>query len=295
MLEFKTQEMSDQKWVTDCMRAGEELACEYCFGNLYMWSTVYGNTVTRYENLFIARDNTERPMYLFPCGEGNKKGAIEELLRCAKADGMPLMLYCLTPKRVRELDCLMPDAFDYIPMRDYYDYIYNAEDLINLAGRKYHGKRNHISYFKKTYDWHYEPLDENNMDECLKMNDEWERRNQEKNPEEIGNELIALRRGFDKYFELGFKGGVLRANGDVVAYTFGEALSNTVFCTHIEKAFADVRGAYPTINREFAANALSEYRLINREEDTGSEGLRKAKESYYPSVLLPKYRAVYKG
>ena len=87
----------------------------------------------------------------------------------------------------------------------------------------------------------------------------------------------------------------LRADGAVVAYTFGEALNETVFCTHIEKAFADVRGAYPTINREFAANALSSFRLINREEDTGSEGLRKAKESYYPSVLLPKYRAVYKG
>lgn len=295
MLEFKTPEMSDRKWVTDCMRAGEELACEYCFGNLYMWSTVYGNTVTRYGNFFLARDNTERPMYLYPCGEGNKKEAIAELLRCAEADGMPLMLYCLTPKRVRELDCLMPNAFDYIPMREYYDYIYNTDDLIHLAGRKYHGKRNHISYFKKTYDWAYEPLGENNMDECLKMNDEWERRNQEKNPEEIGNELVALRRGFDKYFELGFQGGVLRANGEVVAYTFGEALSETVFCTHIEKAFADVRGAYPTINREFAANVLSKYRLINREEDTGSEGLRKAKESYYPSVLLPKYRAVYKG
>lgn len=118
---------------------------------------------------------------------------------------------------------------------------------------------------------------------------------QRENPEGIGNELIALSRGFDKYFELGFQGGLLRADGAVVAYTFGEALNETVFCTHIEKAFADVRGAYPTINREFAANALSSFRLINREEDTGSEGLRKAKESYYPSVLLPKYRAVYKG
>ncbi len=295
MLEFKKPELSDQKWVTDIMRVSGELACEYCFGNLYMWSAVYDNTIAEYKGLFLARDGNDSPMYLFPCGEGDKKSAIEELLRCAKADGVPLTLYCLTPKKVRELDCLMPNRFDYIPMREYYDYIYNAEDLIQLAGRKYHGKRNHIAYFKKNFDWCYEPITESNMAECLAMNAEWERRNQEKNPEEIGNELTAIQRGFDKYFELGLRGGLLRADGEVVAYTFGEALNDTTFCTHVEKAYADVRGAYPAINREFAANALSSYKFINREEDTGSEGLRKAKESYYPAVLLPKYRAVYKG
>lgn len=295
MLEFKKPELSDQKWVTDIMRPSGELACEYCFGNLYMWSAVYDNTIAEYKGLFLARDGSESPMYLFPCGEGDKKSAIEELLRCANADGVPLTLYCLTPKKVRELDCLLPGKFEYIPMREYYDYIYSAEDLIRLAGRKYHGKRNHIAYFKKNFDWQYEPITEKNMADCLAMNAEWERRNQEKNPEEIGNELIAIQRGFDKYFELGFQGGMLRADGAVVAYTFGEALNDTTFCTHVEKAYADVRGAYPAINREFAANALSAYKFINREEDTGSEGLRKAKESYYPVVLLPKYRAVYKG
>lgn len=295
MLEFQKPALSDQQWVTKIMRASGELACEYCFGNLYMWSSVYDNTITEYKGLFLARDGNESPMYLFPCGEGDKKGAIEELMRCAEADGAPLTLYCLTPKKVRELDCLLPDKFEYIPERAYFDYIYNTEDLISLAGRKYHGKRNHISYFKKNFDWRYEPLTEKNMDACLRMNDLWEKENQEKNPEEIGNELIAIRRGFAEFDRLGFTGGVLYANDRIVGYTFGEALNDTVFCTHVEKAFADVRGAYPAINREFAANALASYKFINREEDTGSEGLRKAKESYYPAVLLPKYRAVYKG
>lgn len=295
MLEFKKPELSDQKWVTEIMRSSGELACEYCFGNLFMWSAVYENTITNYKGLFLARDGSENPMYLFPCGEGDKKGAIEELFRCAEADGVPLTLYCLTPKKVRELDCMLPNRFEYIPMREYFDYIYNADALINLAGRKYHGKRNHISYFKKNFDWRYEPLTEKNMEACLHMNGLWEKENQEKNPEEIGNELIAIHRGFDHFFELGLSGGVLYADDRVVGYTFGEPLNETTFCTHVEKAFADVRGAYPAINREFAANALSAYKFINREEDTGSEGLRKAKESYYPAVLLPKYRAVYKG
>lgn len=295
VLEFKQPELSDRDWVSEIMRASGEFACEICFGNLYMWSSVYENTIANYKGLYLARDGGEKPAYLFPCGEGDKKGALQELLRCADADGVPLTLYCLTPRRVRELDAMMPDQFTYIPMREYFDYIYNSTDLIDLAGRKYHGKRNHITYFKNTFSWSYEPIDMHNMADCLAMNDEWERKNQEKNPEEIGHELIAIQRGFDHYFELGFQGGLLRADGKVVAYTFGEALNDTVFCTHVEKAYADVRGAYPVINREFAANALSAYKYINREEDTGSEGLRRAKESYYPTLLLPKYRAVYKG
>lgn len=295
MLEFKKLELQDKAWVAPIMREANELACEYCFGNLYMWSSVYKNSIARYGNLFLARDGGERPMYLFPCGNGSKKAAVEELMRCAANDGVPLKMYSLTPKKVRELETLFPGQFDYFPMREYFDYIYLSQDLIMLAGRKYHAKRNHLSYFKKTFQWQYEPLSEKNMDECLSMNDSWEEKNLEKNPEEIGNERIAITRGLDKFFELGFTGGVLRVDGRVVAYTFGEPLSDKVFCTHVEKAFADMRGGYPAINQMFAENALSSYKLINREEDTGSEGLRKAKESYYPAVLLPKYRAVYKG
>ena len=107
----------------------------------------------------------------------------------------------------------------------------------------------------------------------------------------MDEELDAINISFENYFDLGFVGGLLRANGEVVAFTFGEEMNPEVFCTHIEKAYADVRGAYPMINREFAANALSQYKYINREDDTGSEGLRKAKLSYCPDILLEKYMA----
>ncbi len=295
VLDFRAPRLADKPWVSAILRASGELACEYCFGNLYMWCTVYGNTIARMDDLFFARDSVGQPAYLFPCGQGSKKKAVDALLEMEKEDGCPLTLYCLTPKKVRELESLYPGQFVYTPTREYYDYIYNASDLIELAGRRYHGKRNHIAYFKKTFDWRYEPLTQRNMADCLAMNDAWEARNREKNPQDIDNEAVAISRAFAHYFELDFTGGVLYADGRVVAYTFGEALHETAFCTHVEKAFADVRGAYPAINREFAANALSSFRYINREEDAGSEGLRKAKESYCPALLLPKYTAVHKG
>ena len=133
VLDFKTPQLSDKAWVSAIMRESGELACEYCFGNLYMWCTVYGNTIARYGDLFLARDGTEKPAYLFPCGKGDKKKAVLELKEAAKADGSPLTLYCLTPKKVRELDCMFPGEFDFQPTREYFDYIYNTQDLIDLA------------------------------------------------------------------------------------------------------------------------------------------------------------------
>ena len=97
---------------------------------------------------------------------------------------------------------------------------------------------------------------------------------------------------FDHFVEIGCVGGVLRVDGDVVAFTFGERLNDNTFDTHFEKAFSDIRGAYPMINMLFAKNMLTDYELVNREDDVGSEGLRSAKLSYHPEILIEKYAAI---
>lgn len=295
MLEFKVPELSDKEWVKKAMLESHNMSCEYCFGNLYVWSHVYKNTIAKYKDLFVARDGNERPMYLFPCGTGDKKEVISELIKKSENDGFPLEMYCLTPEKVRELNEIMPDKFNFVTMRDYFDYIYKTDDLKNLAGRKYHSKRNHLSYFKNNFNWQYEKITNDNLQDCFDMNTKWENENSEKDPEEIKRELDAIKRAFSNYDELGFTGGLLRVDGEVVAYTMGEAICPTVFCTHFEKAFSSMRGAYPAINQQFCENELMTYTYVNREDDNGEEGLRKAKLSYNPSILLEKYRAIYKG
>lgn len=297
MITFHKPQLEDKDWVTRAMLASEELACEFCFGNLYMWSGVFQNTIARHDDLLLARDVDDfgKPLYLYPCGVGDKRAAIEALLDLATEENCPLTLYCLTPEKREELESLFPGQFTFEERRAYFDYIYEVEALANLAGRKYHGKRNHVSYFKKTYAWQYEPITKDNLEECYQMTIEWKKQNEQKNPEELEGEFRAIQRAMQHFFDLQFIGGLLRVDGKVVAYTFGEKMNDTLFCTHVEKAFADYRGAYPTINQEFAKQALSEFKLVNREEDTGSEGLRRAKESYYPTILLPKYTATYKG
>ena len=135
-------------------------------------------------------------------------------------------------------------------------------------------------------------MTEENLNDCIRMTEKWIEENEDKIEDGIDTELDVIKRAFDNFTALGFVGGIIRVDGEVVAWTLGEKLSEDTFCTHFEKAFASYRGAYPIINREFAKNELSSYTFINREEDMGLEGLRKAKLSYKPVKLGIIYDAI---
>lgn len=295
MLEFHRPIIEDRDWSLPLLRASGYMGCEYTFGNLFMWGGVFGTKITRFGDYLLAISNEERrATYCIPAGSGDRRAAIEAIRADARQRGIPFIMHGVTPEGIAYLDETFPGQFTYRASRNDFDYIYSSESLIGLGGKKYHGKRNHISYFKKNFDWQYERITPDNLDECRQMNEKWEALNSERKPEEIATEQRAVNHAFNHFEELGLTGGLLRTQDGVVAYTIGEPINDTCFCTHIEKAFASVRGAYPMINNEFARNELSAYRYINREEDTGDEGLRKAKLSYYPEILLEKNLACYK-
>lgn len=292
-MEFHSPTLADSEWVRKAFSEGQTDCCEYCFGNIYMWSEIYDNRILNDNGIFVSADFTDKPVFCYPIGNGDKKSTIIKLIEYTKNRGITLEFFGLTEKDKDELNYLFPKQFEIKEERDFFDYLYKSEDLSNLSGRKYHSKKNHISYFEKTFDWKYEPITEENIEQCALLNEHWERLNREKNPEEIGDENLAIRIALDNYFDLGFEGGILTIQGEAVAFTFGERLNNNTFCTHVEKAYGNIRGAYQMINREFARQLTDRYEFINREEDTGSEGLRKAKLSYHPHRLIIKYSAVY--
>lgn len=294
-MNFHSPTLADKAWVESAFDKAQTDCCEYCFGNIYMWSEIYDNRISDDNGIFVSADFTDTPVFCYPVGNGDKKSTISKLIEYTKEKGITLEFFGLTEKDKDELNFLFPKQFEINEERDFFDYLYKSEDLANLAGRKYHSKKNHASYFEKNFDWKYEPINENNIEQCLLLNEHWERLNREKNPEEISDENLAIKKALEKYFELGFEGGVLTIQGEIVAFTFGERLNSNTFCTHVEKAYGNVRGAYQMINREFARQLQDRYEFINREEDTGSEGLRRAKLSYQPHRLIVKYSAVYKG
>ncbi|MCL2300724.1 MAG: phosphatidylglycerol lysyltransferase domain-containing protein [Firmicutes bacterium] len=289
-LRFRPPRPEDIAWVKPILLGARRMNCEFCFGNVYGWAERYGTGIARYKGFFLAR-NGER-LYGMPLGTGDLGGALALLREDARRHGVPLTLFGVTSGDIPQLEAARPGAFRYESNRDYADYIYRQEDLAGLAGKKYHQKRNHIARFERGNAWQCEPITPGALDECLEMERQWVARNGGKNPKDLRDEQRALERCFAHYEALELCGVLLRAEGRVVAFTLGEELNEHCFCTHFEKAFIEEPGAYQMVNQCFAASCLGNYEFVNREEDLGDEGLRRAKQSYYPAILLEKYLAV---
>ncbi len=173
-----------------------------------------------------------------------------------------------------------------------YDYIYTSEKLINLSGKKLQSKRNHINRFKaQQTDWKYISITENPAEavRCKKMLQKWYDINKESSDESLEDDFKATSLFLDNFEAMKLKVGAIEVNGEIIAFSMGAHLNEDTFIVHVEKAFADIQGAYPLINQQFVLNEASEYTYINREEDMGLPSLRKAKLSYRPDILLEKY------
>ena len=258
--------------------------------NVYLWSRHYKVQYAIIEDTLVFRDSGKNLSFTYPAGEPeNVKKALEFLMEYCKEKDVPFILYNVTPHMFAQLDKWYPKKFFIEYKRDLADYVYETEKLASLAGKKLHGKRNHINKFKALYpDWSYEPLNDDNVEDCFQMALKWRNKNGCEDDPEKNAEMCVTLNSLRLYKELGLKGGVLKADGKIVAFTVGEPVSDDTFVVHIEKAFAEVDGAYPMINQQFVQHECMEYEYVNREEDTGAEGLRKAKLSYRPAFLEEK-------
>lgn len=239
--------------------------------------------------MYIIRHEDEDHAFLFPVGEGSLKAATDEMLAFCRDSGKPFRIIAATKADCEELGALYPERFRFEVTRDFAEYVYNSGDLINLAGKKYHSKRNHLSRFMSgNPDWAFCEITKDSIADVRRMNDEWYRENFDGNAT-LGEDESATSAAFDNFFKLGFKGGFITTGGKIVAFAMGEAINKETFCVHLEKASYAYEGAYAIINREFAAHFCGGYKYINREDDMGDEGLRKAKLSYYPAEITEKY------
>lgn len=296
MLEFKEVTMADQDWTTQVMRYSGLRGSEYTFPNLFNWSSTYTVRIARFEDFLIVRSGAARMHYLYPAGRGDFAAALKAMEADAQTMGVAFEMYGIPAEGVEKIEQLYPGRFKFTPVRDNFDYIYSRESLATLAGKKLHGKRNHINRFvTMNPNWRYEPLTEASIADAKAMNAEWCKQNGcfEKHSS-LQREACSVRSAFEHYFEEGLIGGVLYVDDKAVAFTFGSPVTEDTFVVHVEKAFSDIQGAYPMINQQFVKNALGQYEFVNREDDLGEEGLRKAKESYRPVMMYERYAAAEK-
>lgn len=265
---------------------------ECAFTNLYLWRDyyhIYWCVAHGFLLVKVKKNNVD--FFLQPFG-----GRDEDLPRLMQEleeahDGKPFELHGIYEFTKERLEKVIPNI-EYIEDRDNWDYVYLRENLATLAGRKYHGQKNHYNAFKKAYpDWSYEPITDANKAECLAFGEKWCDQRMAEDPS-IAYEKMAIIEAFRDFDALGLRGGAIRVYGNIEAFSFGKKINEDTAVLHVEKANAQMRGLYTAINKEFAANAWGDVKYLNREEDMGLEGLRTAKESLHPEFMVKKYNVI---
>lgn len=292
MIAFKDIEPDDKPLVTSFTLQSPHRNCDLSFSNLCSWRFRYGTRFAVSHGFLLMKFWVEdEPMYMMPIGNGDLRTALDELMDDARREGKPFCMAGLCADMCNKLESLMPGQFRFTADRDYADYIYLRSSLATLAGKKLQPKRNHVNKFKRTHQYTYTPITRDRIAECLELEAIWCKANDCDQQEGTGNERRALAYALHHFDELGLTGGILHADGRIAAFTFGMPINQDTFGVHVEKADTSIEGAYAMINYEFANRIPEQYTYVNREEDLGIEGLRKAKLSYQPAIVLDKYMA----
>lgn len=290
MINFKQITLADKKDIDCCFQGNIYRACDFCFTNLFTWNACFKTVFAiEHRTVFLRfKDFDGQIYYMMPIGKMPLQDAFQLIMDDAKENGIPFQMKGITTRMWENIQKAMPDQYTWIPDRNNDEYIYLSEKLRTLSGKKLQSKRNHINRFKADNpDWEYFPLtSRKELDECLFMLDEWEENNISKVDKSLRYDYIATKLMLEHFEYLQLRGGAVRVNGKIVAFTIGEPLTQDSFVVHVEKAFGDMNGAYTIINQQFIEHEASEFTYINREEDMGFENLRKAKMSYYPDILL---------
>ena len=289
MIDFAPIALS-QKAELDLFLQIQERGCEYNFANLYLWGR---QKVAFHEgNLAFFSQFNRKSVYPFPLGK-NLKPTLDAIIHDAKMRGIPCRLTSLTQEECALLESLYPGKFRFHCDRDGFDYVYDIGELATLAGRKYQRKRNHFNRFRQAHpNYQVLPITDENTPAVSALLDQWYAQRLASDPHaDFHMERSALKKALQYRSELGMEGLVLVDDGKLLAMTMGSPLSEATFDVQFEKALEDVEGAYPAINCEFAQYLQKKYpalQFLNREDDLGLEGLRKAKLSYNPHHFVEK-------
>ena len=287
-LDFHTPRIEDKEEFDKIAGRAKELCNEVPFSSLFLWAEDYGMQICIHDGTIFKRYGKDKVGYGFPYGEMETEDAVNKILNYSKQNGEKLHFYGVTEEALNKLKEILPSNFLVKEEKDIWDYVYSIEDLVSLKGRKYHAKRNHISKFKKLYDYEYEEINANNINECQEIARDWF----SKKGNEGNKEYLAIKKAFKFYNELGLYGGLIRVNSKAIAFTVGAKMNENTFVVNFEKVIGEAKEAYSIINNEFCKKIKEKwdnYRLINREEDLGKAGLRKAKMSYHPLFMVKKY------
>ncbi len=290
--DFKTLQMEDRDFIHEKLWGYQPRTSELTFTNLFIWREAYKAQWAMAEDVLVllAEDNDGDLYGLPPVGPASRLELTRTLLTWLRDEkGVPdPRIERADARLVAELE--ESGDFEIEPTRDHFDYVYLREDLAELAGRDYSNKRNHINYFLRNYEYTYELLTLENVEACVRVACEWCEKYRCEDDMNLLEERDAVMESLENFSLLRTKGGVIRVGEKIQAFSLGEMLNEETMVVHIEKADPDIRGLYQLINREFVRHCCEDATYVNREQDLGVPGLRRAKSSYHPDHMVEKYR-----
>lgn len=273
-------------------------ACEYNFTTLYMWEHLYNTRYCNHENfLLVIVDHGDKFAIQPICEKEHYEEALQFIADYFNRNNADFEFRGVTKEFIDYLEEKHPGEYEYIPNRDIFDYVYDAEKLRKLSGRKYHSKKNHYNGFLKAYEgrFEYRRLSKEDYFIAMEVLEKWANNASEEGKADMAEEKVAIEKvmkNLDKMPHV--KAGGIFVDGVLEAFTFGELLNPNMALIHIEKANSEIRGLFNAINKIFLENEFPEVEFVNREEDLGIEGLRKAKLSYNPIKMVEKFTVVKK-
>lgn len=298
MLEWSIPEAEDEDWINSCIAVSGTMASDASFANIYLLRNKYSTKISRYKDFIIRKYSGKgaRCGYTFPLGKGDVAKALAEIEKDAKECGERLQFAFVTEEQKEVLENVMPARFCYSSDAGDSDYIYLRSELASLSGKAFHKKKNHFSKFVRTYpDYKYYEIGACNIYDAQKVADAWYYEHLHDEDASQLAEYKAIKEALENFEELGLIGGIIYVNDSPCAMTIASKINENTVDVHFEKAVGEyaLNGGYAAINKLFSEK-LDGVTWLNREEDIGIEGLRKAKLSYRPKIMLKKYSAVEK-
>lgn len=285
-MKFTPVTMDLQQDYNQVLNHTSQTASDFSFANIYGWAEEYGLEIAFDQELAWIRQNNPEKLYWAPVGKWdiNWQKAISNLPESRKIVRVPQQLALIWQDQLPDMK-IHPD-------RDHWDYLYSVPELIELKGNRFHRKKNLYNQFIKNYDYTYVELGRKDIEEVLALQTEWCLWKECEDSPALEAENKAIVRVLSRWEDLqGLFGGGIMVGSEMVAYTVAEALSDSTVVIHFEKGCPGYKGVYQAINKLFLENSAGGYELVNREQDLGDPGLKKAKESYNPVSYLKKYMA----
>lgn len=291
-MQFTPLDINSKNIIDDFFNMQYIQASDALFGNLYIWhfSRKIEYVILHDCLVVITTYDGESPFIFYPLGRGDRKKALNNLMDYFSSQNIPFSINSMELHQKEELLSFMPNTFVIEQNRDRFDYLYKVEDLINLNGRKYHNKKNHLNRFFATYpNFVYEKIDSNNAKWVLSSYKSWF--SLDSITTGLRNEFLGIESCLNNFSSLNMKGGLIKIDNNLGAFSLGEKINNDSVVIHIEKANKNYTGIYQAINQQFLENEWRDFKFVNREEDLGIEGLRKAKMTYHPIAFVEKFYA----